>query len=62
MLYKYQHVTPLHHLCGSPSDSLGSRDESLGPAGVSGVELLDGGCALHEQKNKKQNETKQQYC
>lgn len=44
----------LHHLCGSPSHGLGSRDESLSPARVSGVELLDGGCALNEQE--------QQYC
>lgn len=41
----------LHHLCGSPSDSLGSRDESLSPARVSGVELLNGRCTLNKQNN-----------
>lgn len=37
----------LHHLCGSPSYSLGSRDKSLSPARILGVELLNGCCTLN---------------
>lgn len=37
----------LHHLCGSPSYSLGSRDESLSPTRILGIELLNGCCTLN---------------
>lgn len=38
----------LHHLRGSPSDSLGSRNETLGPARIFGIELLNGCCTLNK--------------
>lgn len=41
----------LHHLCGSPSYSFGSRDEPFSPARVSGIELLNGCRTLNESKN-----------
>ena len=43
----------LHHLRGAPSHSLSSRDESLSPARVSGVELLHAGGALSKDKHQK---------
>lgn len=60
LMFKNNHRTYLsprlkwniHHLCSSPSHSLGSRYESFSPTRVSCIKLLNGSCTL-ERKIKK---------